>query len=136
MRDYSKFKITVKGEPKFAAFFLNLKDARLKKRIGGVLDTLKERPDTGDLVEHVLWPDEYERLALDNLFRIEAGKGQRMAYTIRIEGENLDVDVIEFFPTHKEYERRFHYLRSFTLLSKSCLSFGLSAATQTILSSL
>ena len=109
MRDYSKFIITVKGEPKFAAFFLNLRDAQLKKRIGDLLDTLKEHPDAGDLVEHVLWPDEYEDLALHNLFRIEVGKGQRMTYTIRIEGVNLDVDVIEFFRTHKEYEKRFHY---------------------------
>ena len=109
MRDYSKFKITVKGEPKFAAFFLNLRDAQLKKRIGDVLDTLKEHPDAGDLVERALWPDEYESLTLDNLFRIEVGKGQRMTYTIRIEGVNLDVDVIEFFGTHKEYEKRFHY---------------------------
>jgi hypothetical protein len=46
---------------------------------------------------------------LDNLFRIEVGKGQRITYTIRIEGVNLDVDVIEFFRTHKEYEKRFHY---------------------------
>jgi hypothetical protein len=109
LRDYSRFKITVKGESKFASFFLNLSDAQLKKRIGDVLDTLKEHPDAGDLVEHALWPDEYERLALDNLFRIEVGKGQRMTYTIRIEGADLDVDVIEFFRTHKEYEKRFHY---------------------------
>lgn len=32
-----------------------------------------------------------------------------MTYTIRIEGGNLDVDVIEFFRTHKEYEKRFLY---------------------------
>ena len=89
MRDYSRFKITVKGEPKFALSFLNLGDARLKKLIGDVLDTLKEHPDAGDLVEHALWPDEYERLALDNLFRIEVGRGKRMTYTIRIEGVNL-----------------------------------------------
>ena len=109
MRDYGRFKITVKGEPKVASFFLNLSDAHLKKRIGNVLDALKEHPDAGDLVERALWPDEYERLALDNLFRIEVGRGQRMTYTIRIEGVNLDVDIIEFFRTHKEYERRFHY---------------------------
>ena len=110
LRDYSKFKITVKGEPKFAAFFLNLNDANLKKRIDEVLTTLKEHPDSGDLVEHALWPDEYKKtLVLDNLFRIEVGKSQRMTYTIRIEGDNLDVDVIELFKTHKEYEKRFHY---------------------------
>jgi hypothetical protein len=75
LRDYSRFKITVKGEPKFASFFLNLGDAQLKKRIGDVLGTLKEHPDAGDLVEHALWPDEYEGLALDNLFRMRSGKG-------------------------------------------------------------
>jgi len=109
LRDYGKFKITVRGEPKFASFFLNLRDERLKKRIDKVLNTLKQDPDSGDLVEHRLWPDEYRKLSLDNLFRIEVGRSQRMTYTIRIEGDNLDVDVIEFFMTHKEYDRRFHY---------------------------
>jgi hypothetical protein len=51
------------------------------------------------LVERALWPDEYKRLALDNLFRIEVGRGQRITYTIRIEGGDLDVEVIEFFGT-------------------------------------
>ena len=78
MRDYSKFKITVRGEPKFASFFLDLRDGQLKKRIGDVLSALKEHPDSGDLVERALWPDEYKKLALDNLFRIEVGKAQRM----------------------------------------------------------
>jgi hypothetical protein len=107
LRDYSEFKISVRGEPKFASFFLNLGDRQLKKRIDDVLNALKEHPDSGDLVEHALWPDEYKRLSLDNLFRIEVGRGQRMTYTMRIEGHDLDVDVIEFFRTHKEYEKRF-----------------------------
>jgi hypothetical protein len=109
LRDYSKFKITVKGEPKFASFFLNLSDGQLKRRIDEVLNALKEHPDSGDLVERALWPDAYKKLSLDNLFRTEIGKGQRMTYTIRIEGDNPDVDVIEFFRKHKEYEKRFHY---------------------------
>jgi hypothetical protein len=109
MRDYSRFKITVRGEPRFAFFFQNLRDKGLKKRIDDVLNALKERPDTGDLIERSLWPEEYKKLELDNLSRIEVGGGSRMCYTIRIEGSNLDVDIIEFFRTHKEYERRFHY---------------------------
>ncbi len=72
------------------------------------MSALKEHPDSGDLVERTLWPDEYKRLGLDNLFRIEVGRGQRMTYTIRIEGSHLDVDILEFFRTHKEYDRRFH----------------------------
>jgi hypothetical protein len=41
--------------------------------------------------------------------RAGVGRGRRMTYTIRIVGDDLDVDVIEFFRTHKEYARRFHY---------------------------
>jgi hypothetical protein len=109
LRDYKKFSIAVRGEPKFASFFQSLGDSELKKRIDDALNVLKERPDVGDLVERSLWPDEYTKLALDNLFRMGVGKGQRMTYTIRIEGNNLDVDIIEFFRTHKEYEKRFRY---------------------------
>lgn len=109
MRDYSKFRISVRGEPKFASFFLNLRDEQLKGRIDYALNALKEHPDSGDLVEHAPWPGEYKKLALDNLFRVEVGRGQRMTYTIRIEGDKLDVNVIEFFRPHKEYERCFHY---------------------------
>jgi hypothetical protein len=109
LRDYSRFKITVRGEPKFASFFLHMSDEQLRKRIDDVLNSLKKHPDNGDLVERALWPDAYRKLALDNLFRIEVGRGRRMTYTIRIVGDDLDVDVIEFFRTHKEYARRFHY---------------------------
>ena len=96
MRDYSKFEISVRGEPKFALFFLNLRDRQLKKRIDDALNALKEHPDSGDLVERPLWPDEYKKLGLDNLFRMEVGRSQRLTYTIRVEGSNLEVDVIEF----------------------------------------
>jgi hypothetical protein len=109
LRDYSRFKVTVKGDRKFAVFFLGLGEGELKKRLDDVFAALKEHPDSGDLVEHRLWPDEYKRLGLDNLFRIEVGRGGRITYTIRIEGDDLDVNVIEFFRTHKEYDRRFHY---------------------------
>ena len=43
MRYYSEFEITVRGEPKFASFFLNLNDGQLKK-IDAVLNALKEHP--------------------------------------------------------------------------------------------
>ncbi len=109
MPDYRRFKISVNGRPEFATFFSNLRDQELKLRIDQTLDKLKERPDAGDLVQHALWPQEYGKLELDNLFRIEVGRSQRMTYSIRIEGNNLEVLVIEFFGSHKEYERRIHY---------------------------
>ncbi len=109
MRDYSRFRITVRGELRFASFFQNLRDKELKKRLDDVLNVLKEHPDAGDLVERSLWPEEYQKMELSNLFRIEVGRSQRISYTIRIEGDSLDIDVIEFFRTHKDYEKRFHY---------------------------
>ena len=109
MRDYSRFRITVRGELRFASFFQNLRDKELKKRLDDVLNVLKEHPDAGDLVERSLWPEEYQKMELSNLFRIEVGRSQRISYTIRIGGDSLDVEVIEFFRTHKDYEKRFHY---------------------------
>jgi hypothetical protein len=48
-------------------------------------------------------------MELGNLFRMEVGRSQRITYSHRVEGGSLDVDIIEFFRTHKEYERRFHH---------------------------
>jgi hypothetical protein len=86
-----------------------LRDKELKRKIDDTLSTLKERPDAGDLVQHALWPPDYRMLQLDNLFRMEVGRSQRMTYSIRIGGEDATVLVIEFFASHKEYERRFGY---------------------------
>ena len=109
MPDYRRFKVTVSGRPDFAAFLLNLRDEELKRRIDKTLDTLKEQPDAGDLIQHALWPQEYKKLELDNLFRIEVGRSQRLTYSLQIDGDRVEVFVIDFFVTHKEYERRFHY---------------------------
>ena len=109
MPDYRKFKVSVNGRAEFAAFLSSLRDQEMKQRIDETLDLLKERPDAGDLVKHELWPEEYRRLGLDNLFRIGVGKSQRMTYSMKIEGERVTVLVIEFFASHKEYDRRFHY---------------------------
>lgn len=109
MRGYSRSRITVRGEPRFASFFQNLRDEELKKELDEMLNVLNEHPDAGDRVERSLWPDEYKKMELGNLFRMEVAKSRRIVHTIRIEGNNLDVEVIEFFRTHKEYERRFHY---------------------------
>jgi len=109
LTDYRKFRVSVNGHPEFAEWLSGLRDKELKRRIDDTLNTLKERPDAGDLVQRALWPPHYRTLQLDNLFRIEVGRSQRMTYSIRIEGESVTVLVIEFFASHKEYERRFGY---------------------------
>ena len=49
-------------------------------------------------------------MGLRCLFRYEIDDSMRATYTIRSAGPlDLEVAVIEFFPTHKDYERRFRY---------------------------
>jgi hypothetical protein len=86
-----------------------LRDKERKRRIDDTLDTLKERPDAGDPGTACALADRLQDAQLDNLFRIEVGRSQRMTYSIRIGGEDATVLVIEFFASHKEYERRFGY---------------------------
>ena len=65
-----------------------------------MLDTLKERVDAGDYIPRSLWPKHPAYEDLSNLFRYEIDRSMRASYTIRM---------IEIFPDHKSYERRFHY---------------------------
>lgn len=74
-----------------------------------MIDKLKEAPDSGEPIQRNVWPRDYRDLDLDNLFRYEVDGSRRATYTIRRRGSNIDVQIIEFFATHKEYERRFHY---------------------------
>jgi hypothetical protein len=80
-----------------------------RKKVQGMLETLKERVDAGDYIPRSLWPKHpaYEDVA--NLFRYEVDRAMRASYTIRRDGEKYTVRVIEIFPDHKSYERRFHY---------------------------
>ena len=74
-----------------------------------MLDTLKERADAGDYIPRPLWPKHPAYLDVKNLFRYEIDKGMRASYTIGRDGVRLIVRVIEIFPDHKSYERRFGY---------------------------
>ena len=74
-----------------------------------MLDTLKERVDAGDYVPRSLWPKHPAYEGLSNLFRYEIDRTMRASYTIRREGDKYTVRMIEIFPDHKSYERRFHY---------------------------
>ncbi len=74
-----------------------------------MLDTLKERVDAGDYIPRSLWPKHPAYEDLSNLFRYEIDRSMRASYTIRREGNRDIVRMIEIFPDHKSYERRFHY---------------------------
>jgi len=82
----------------------------LYKRIRTALEALKENMLAGDKIERKKWAKIYvKKYAVYNLFRIDAGKGSRLIYTIIAENSKKIVCVLEFFSDHKEYERRFGY---------------------------
>ena len=81
----------------------------LRTKLQSMVDTLNERPDAGEYVQRNLWPHDYRDLELENLFRYEVDTFRRATYTIGRRGMTIDVQNIEFFPTHKDYDRRFRY---------------------------
>lgn len=109
--DYRKFSISVSGAPSFSNFFTSLpENDKIRKKLDKMLDDLKVRPDVGEQIHRNLWPEEYKKGGFRNLFRYEVDDAMRAIYTISLAGDlRIEVAVIEFFRTHKEYERRFNY---------------------------
>ena len=87
----------------------SLPEGETRKKVEGMLDTLKERVDVGNYVPRSLWPNNPAYHDIRNLFRYEIDRAMRATYTLKREGERYTVRVIEIFPDHKSYERRFHY---------------------------
>lgn len=90
-------------------WFGSLPAGETRKKVQGMLEMLKERVDAGDYIPRSLWPKHLAYEGIANLFRYEIDRAMRASYTIRREGDKYTVRVIEIFPDHKTYERRFHY---------------------------
>jgi len=86
-----------------------LPEGEIRKKVQGMLETLKERVDAGDYIPRSLWPRHPAYQDIVNLFRYEIDRAMRASYTVRRDGDRYTVRVIEIFPDHKSYERRFHY---------------------------
>jgi hypothetical protein len=87
----------------------SLPKGETKDKVERMLDTLKEKVDAGDYVPRSLWPKDTAYLGIRNLFRYEIDRSMRASYTLRRDGDKYTVRVIEIFPDHKSYERRFRY---------------------------
>jgi len=81
----------------------------MRRKVEGMLGTLKERVDAGDYIPRSLWPKNPAYADVGNLFRYEIDQSMRASYTIGRKGEKYTVRVIEIFSDHKSYERRFRY---------------------------
>jgi hypothetical protein len=99
----------VKLDQKCFDWLNSLPPGETRKKVDGMLDALKERPDAGDHVPRSPWPRHPAYVDLSNLFRFEIDQAMRASYTIRSEGDRYIVRVIEIFRDHKSYVMRFRY---------------------------
>lgn len=79
-----------------------------KKAIDKGLDALKEDMFAGEMIRKSLIPKYYIReFGVNNLYRLKLNKKRRCCYTIVADQEGFKAIVLEVFPDHKSYSRRF-----------------------------
>lgn len=82
----------------------------IHKEIDSVLDLLKEDPNRGDRIQRDRWPKCYvQAFNVQTLFRFKLRAGRRLIYTVYAKNEIIYCNVLEIFPNHKEYDKRFGY---------------------------
>lgn len=100
----------LKSTPEFSEFYANLdREGETFKRIENCLDILRRDMCAGDQVQKDRFPKYYvKKYGIRNLYRKEIGNC-RLSYTIISEDSKKILCVLEYFPSHKEYNRRFGY---------------------------
>jgi mRNA-degrading endonuclease RelE of RelBE toxin-antitoxin system len=100
----------VRGSEKFMAFYSSLdKKSEEYKRITSCIDAIKENRQVGEKVQKDKFPKYYVRkYEISNLYRVEIGDC-RLSYTLIADGLKKVACILEYFPTHKEYSKRFGY---------------------------
>ncbi|MFH1056232.1 MAG: hypothetical protein V1717_00315 [Candidatus Micrarchaeota archaeon] len=83
-------------------------EKRLYEAIAGVIYDLRENPLCGVRVPSSLWPKQYARYGIDNLFKYDLPEGWRLIYYLRGTEVEIVSIILEWFD-HKNYERRFGY---------------------------
>lgn len=84
----------------------------LKKKIDFVINRLKEKPHFGQPIAKRLIPIQYRQQGIKNAYWVELSKrkGWRLIYNLTSENENEIIAIIlEWFDSHKKYEKRFNY---------------------------
>ena len=92
------------------AFNSLAEDSPLKKAIKKAISELKENVFCGEKISYRLIPKDYiKRYNIDNLFWCKLSKEWRLVYSVA--GNQIEVlaIIVEYFSSHKEYERRFRY---------------------------
>jgi hypothetical protein len=101
----------LKATLEFQMFYKNLKEnSATYKQITACLDILRQDLAVGEKIERAKFPEVYlRRYGITNLYRLAVGRGSRLLYTVIAQGSKKVVCVLEYFPSHKDYDKRFGY---------------------------
>ena len=78
----SNRKVVINGPAELQAYLDSPGEEEVKKQIRDMLQVLRENPAAGEHVRNKLWPDQYAKQRINNLFRYRIGDQVRFAYTI------------------------------------------------------
>ena len=106
--------VAVLLERKVAELYSSLKEGdSLKKAIDRGLDVLMNDMFAGERIRRRQIPRYYvEKYGVNNLYRLKLDRTRRLCYTLLADEEGVKVVVLEVFPDHKSYDRRFGYRTS------------------------
>jgi hypothetical protein len=103
-------KVIIEGPLELQRYLDSPGDEDLKARIREMFQVLQANPVAGEHVRRKLWPEKYVKQGINNLFRYRIGDQSRGAYAIvEPDATTRVIRVLDFFKTHKEYERVFGY---------------------------
>ena len=105
-------KVVVQGPLELQAYLDSPGDENLKTQIRAMFQTLRANPAAGEHVRKSLWPEKYAKQRINSLFVYRIGDQTRFPYTIiEQDATTRVVRILDFFRTHKEYDRVFRYHR-------------------------
>jgi len=83
-------------------------DREIYKMLKKAFKELEKNPYNGVKIQKKLWPKEYNKYNITNLWKYDLPNGWRLIYTIEKEILNILTIVLEWF-NHKNYEKKFNY---------------------------
>lgn len=85
-------------------------DKQMCEFLNRAFDDLKKDPFIGVKVQRNDWPRIYvQKHGIDNLRKYDLPNGWRVIYTLRGNDIEIVAVILEWFSSHKEYEKRFGY---------------------------
>lgn len=115
MNDDGRIKKVGFAEESLRKAYDSLKKGRFEDRqtynyLGKAFEDLEKNPYAGVKVPGAIWPKTYIRkYGINNLRKYDMPNGWRLIYTIRGNSIEIVAVILEWFSSHKEYEKRFGY---------------------------